>query len=669
MNPVMGTAEEKTSIFVVDLGGEDFDRVLELHRSAKKWLGFLPDAGFADRAATGTLLAARHEGRVVGYVLYDLPGDWVKVVHLCVDRSARGSGVARALIEELSARHPARIGIQLACRRSYPASTLWPRIGFRPVGDRTGRSHDGHRLTVWVLDHGHPNLLNLLDDDRETAAVDQNVFEDLVLEGPHGVESRNLLDDWVQELVELSVTDQIHVESNDCQDEAVRDFLLAQANSWRNLSRGARRPDGIVDRVAELAPLAGAADHQHVAAAIIGDATYFLSRDEDLLHGAEAIGKVFGIAVLRPEELIDRLDRDRRMGIYVPAALQGTAIEDSRLDAGDQDDFVSALLDTGGGERAAGLRASLRLALADPSRQEVRVLREGQRILGGSIRKPDGDRLVVTLLRVAGSDALARALARQLAYTQREGAARAGNQEVLITDPHLRPAVREALRAEGFNSGEEGWRIVVGFGVHPGSTLDPPPDDQLTAVSLERSRWPLKVTEAGIRSYVLSIKPHWAEQLFDKNLSARTLFPRSTGLGLSREHVYYRAARPTGIKAPARLLWYVTGNQPGHEVGHVRAVSYLTDVVIGQPEQLHRRFSQLGAWDLTNIRDAAGSFGKAMALRFCDTELLARPLELNQLRDLYRQSGETFQPPQSPMPVPEDVFVRLYRRSSAYGDS
>jgi ribosomal protein S18 acetylase RimI-like enzyme len=665
MNPLMGTPEE-SSIFVVDRGGEDFASVLELHRSAKKWLGFMPDAGFADRAATGTLLAARHEGRVVGYVLYDLPGDWVKVVHLCVDPSARGSGLARTMIDELSARNPARMGIQLACRRSYPADSLWPRLGFRPVGDRTGRSHEGHRLTVWVLDHGNPNLFSLIEDEREVAAVDQNVFEDLVLDGAHGQESRHLFADWVEEMVDLCVTDQIHVESNECEDEALRDSLLAHANSWRNLSPGRPPSDAMVDRIAELAPLAGAADHRHVAAAIAGGASYFLSRDEDLLQGADPIRSEFAIAVLRPEELIDRLDRGRREGLYVPAALQGTAIEDSRLEAGEQSDFVSVLLDNGGGERAAELRRTLRLALADPSHNEVRVLHDDGHLLGGCVRRRDGDRLEVSVLRVADSDALSRALARQIAFAQREWAAREHLAEVVVVDPHLRAPLREALRAEGFETVAAGWRCRVGRGIVAASDLDPIPDGPLAAFSLERSRWPLKVTGADVRTYVVSIRPHWAEQLFDQGLSAQTLFPRGLGLGLSREHVYYRPVRPAGIRAPARLLWYVTGNQPGHPVGHVRAISYLTDVVVGPPEQLHRRFAQLGAWSLGQVRDAAGPSGEAMALRFCDTEVLAHPVDLEQLRELHRRHGTNFQAPQSPMPVAEEVFVRLYERSSTY---
>jgi GNAT superfamily N-acetyltransferase len=554
---VMGSGE---AIIEAELGSEDFDRVLALHRTEKRWLGFLPDAGFKDRAAAGTLLAAQQDGRVVGYVLYDLPGDWVKVVHLCVDPAARGSGLARAMIDALSARNPARMGVQLACRRSYPTDSLWPRLGFRPVGDRTGRSHEGHRLTVWVLDHGNPNLFSLIEDEREVAAVDQNVFEDLVVDGPHGEESRHLFADWVEEMVDLCVTDQIHVESNECEDEALRDFLLAHANSWRNLSPGRSPSSATLDCLAELAPLAGAADHRHVAGAIAGGASYFLTRDEDLLQGADAIHREFAVAVLCPEELIDRLDRGRRIGLYMPAALQGTAIEDSRLEAGSQSDFVSALLDNGAGERAAELRKTLRPALADPSHHEVRVLHDDGHLLGGCIRRPDGNRLEVSLLRVGASDALSRALARQLAFTQRESAARQRFAEVLVTDPHLRAPVREALRAEGFEPDTGGWRCHIGLGIVAASELDPAPKGPLAAFSLERSRWPVKVTGADVRTYVVPIRPHWAEQLFDQGLSAQTLFPRGLGLGLSREHVYYRPVRPAGIQAPARLLWYVIGN-------------------------------------------------------------------------------------------------------------
>lgn len=670
MNRQMEGREVNTpTIAEVVPGSGEMARVLEMHRAEKGWLGFLPDAGFEDRAAAGTLLVASLENSALAYVLYDLPGNWVKIVHLCVAPEAKGTGLARTLVEELSVRHPARDGVTLSCRRSFPAATLWPKLGFRPVADRTGRSHDGHRLTVWLRDHGNPNLLSLVEDERELAAVDQNVFEDLVADGSHGEESRRLLDDWVEELVEFCVTDQVCIESNECEEDELRDVLLAEANSWRNLSSGNPIDAAALARVAELAPKAGVADHCHVAAAIAGGADYFVSRDGDLLLGAEVIAKELGIRLIRPEELIDHLDRRRRVGVYVPAALQGTEIQSARLAAGDQEQFISALLGNASGERAAAFRAVVRPALADPSHCEVLVLSDAERILGGAIRHSLHGRLQVDALRVTGSGTTARALARQLVFAQREEAARMRLGEVIVTDAHLSVAVREALRAESFEPREEGaWSCRVEVGLLDAGHLNPRPSDALAAIAIERSRWPLKLIGARIPTYVISIERPWAEALFETNLAAETFFPRSLGLALSREHVYYRASKPTGIHAPARLLWYVKGGEAAHSIGHLRALSYLTDVVVGRPEQLHRRFSNLGAWGLGQVREAAGKSGLVMALRFCDTEVFARPLHLDQIHALYREADARFQPPQSPLPVPEQVFDRLYRQSSAYGE-
>jgi GNAT superfamily N-acetyltransferase len=669
-NRSMGPGEVRPpNILEVAPASGEMARVLDMHRVEKGWLGFLPDAGFADRAARGTLLIALFDGAPLAYVLYDLPGNWVKIVHLCVAPEAKGAGLARALVEELSLRHPACDGVTLSCRRSYPAATLWPRLGFRPVADRTGRSHNRDRLTIWVRDHGNPNLLSLVEDDRELAAVDQNVFEDLVADGSHGEESRRLFDDWVEELIELCVTDQVCIESNECEENELRAVLLAEANSWRNLSSGNQIDVAIQARVAELAPKAGVADHRHVAAAIAGGADYFISRDGDLLLGAEDIVRDLDIRVIRPEELIDHLDRRRRVGLYVPAALQGTEIQDSRLVAADQERYISALLGNPSGERASAFRSVVRSALADPSQCEVRVLSDAEGILGGAIRRPLDGVLQVDALRVAGGDATARALARQLAFGQREEAASRRLGEVIVTDSHLSVAVREALRAERFEPREEGgWSCRVEVGLVDADRLDLRPSDAVAAIAIERSRWPLKLARARITTYVISIERPWAEALFETNLAAETFFPRSLGLALSREHVYYRASRPTGIRAPARLLWYVKGGEPAHSIGHLRALSYLTDVVVGRPEQLHRRFSNLGAWDLDQVRGAAGGSGLVMALRFSDTEVLARPLHLDQVHAIYREAGARFQPPQSPMPVPEQVFDRLYRQSSAYGE-
>src|SRR5690606_14359452 len=110
-------------------------------------------------------------------------------------------GIARALIDEVSSRHRERRGIGLSCRREFPASSLWPKLGFVPHRERAGRSDAGLPLTVWFRDHGHPDLFTFVPGvdpgDRIAVAVDQNVVIDLVIRRDEARQTIHLEDDWL----------------------------------------------------------------------------------------------------------------------------------------------------------------------------------------------------------------------------------------------------------------------------------------------------------------------------------------------------------------------------------------------------------------------------------------------------------------------------------------
>jgi len=67
------------------------------------------------------------------------------IAHLCVHEKFRKGGVARLLFEEVKAQAQLRDlrGVGLHCRRDYPATALWPRLGFAPRGSKPGRGSDG----------------------------------------------------------------------------------------------------------------------------------------------------------------------------------------------------------------------------------------------------------------------------------------------------------------------------------------------------------------------------------------------------------------------------------------------------------------------------------------------------------------------------------------------
>jgi ribosomal protein S18 acetylase RimI-like enzyme len=665
--------EDDREVVEVDEGSDLLRRVIQLANGpSNRTLGLLPDQAFAERARKGTLLALVDNGRVVAYLLYDLPRYEVKIVHLGVDPEARRSGAARRLVTQLPERHSDRRRIILACRRDYDADELWRALEFRPVATRPGRSKDGHMLTIWVFDFEEQTLFDEYQDDRDAVALDHNVFLDLLMgpdKRPEGAESSYLLDDWIGEYVELCVTDEIFSEINRHDDATERSAEQRAALSYRNLSKPHDEWAELVEEVAELAPRAGKSDHRHVSRAVAGGAKYLVSRDGDLVDGADRIERTLGIRVLRPEELIVRLDQLRSEGPYRPVALEGTALSQFAPTHDLHAALESDLLNHGGGERKSELGRRLRPMLADRD-HDVRVVQtlDGKTVAGFS-RRTDGGELEVPFLRVVPGSVGANVIARQLLFAQRKFAADNDLESVRITDPHLSRDVREGLTLEHFSQEGEVWTCHVKTGLLPLPEVSADgrlPRDE--AIAYEESFWPAKVVGAGIETFLVPIKVAFAEALLDPGLAEQSLIRRQLGLGLNREHVYYRSTRNArGIRKGSRILWYVTGDSPVHSSGSVRAVSHVADVVVGRPRSLHARFQRFGVYSLKQVSAAQDRNGEVMALRFVDTEVLEAPLDLGSLKELRSENGERFVAPQSPTAISEHMFCLVYERSSRYG--
>lgn len=676
-----GSSERRRSVTIVEVeaSGATFDAVHALWRLHRKWLGFLPTQGFTDRAEKGMLLAAVRGSAVVGYVLYDLPRDRVKVIHLCVAEDQRGSGIAKALINEVSDRHRNRRGIQLACRRDYPANDAWPHLGFVARQERPGRNDAGLPLTIWFRDHGHRDLFTFAPEtdaaERLAAALDHNVVIDLLSGRDEASESVYLKDPWLTEYIVLCITDEVDQEINNSQDVALREQMRAGLPQFQRLSTPSGVEGGWEDLVPVFqasAPLADPADHRHLARARAGGASYFVSRDGRLNEARAQILAGTGMQVMRPEELIAHIDRLRAHERYEPTVLHATSVS-MRTALGVETEFVRRFLNYAEGERKPQLETELRKALAAPTLYEALVVADAAgTLIGGLVRMRDGDTIDVPVMRVSGSDRLSYATARQLTYLQRQeaaGIAQAGR--VVVRDRHPSGPVRYALELEGYEHTDEGWVSEVRRGVY--AAVDIPEMTDVEggnavgrAAALERTRWPMKVIGAGLPTFVIPIRPPFAEQLFDSTLAAQTLFGREPGLGLSREHVYYRSPLNAGrIAAPARLLWYVSGQTVGQSEGSIRAVSQLAEVVEGRPLTLHQRFARLGVFDEHQVR-AAGSSGRVMALRFTDTELFEKPIPLSDIRSIAQSLGGKFVALPSPQQIDEVVFARLYREASAH---
>jgi len=181
-------------------------------------------------------------------------------------------------------------------------------------------------------------------------------------------------------------------------------------------------------------------------------------------------------------------------------------------------------------------------------------------------------------------------------------------------------------------------------------------------IKLERALWPAKVADAEIPAFIIPIEPQWAEQLFDEELAAQTLFAAPPRLGLNREAVYYRSsAAAGGLSAPARILWYVSQGKKYQGSMQLRACSYTDEVFVGKPKDLYRQYRRLGVYVWHNVFDLAKRDlnRTIMAIRFRDTELFPSPVSWQAFQEILREQGRPSRI-QSPHPIPSNVFLQLY---------
>lgn len=668
--------------------GPTITAVLGLQRSAKATVGFLPDQAIRDRAEVATLLVAIEDHDVVGYLLYDLPRNEIRIRQLVVAHKARGRGVAAALVEILSKRHPQRVGVVLDCRRDFPASGLWPRLGFSPAGERPGRGGDDKILTRWWLYYGQPTLLTMLADadERPVAALDASVVIDLA-DGA-STSSAMLQEDWLDSFVRLGVTDELMVELNKHDDPEVRKAHRSYAQRLEHLHADRGHWHHVLAEIQGAVGLNAArryeSDLRHVARAVAADARWFVTRDGRF---ARACGsKISGVAQIRivdPHEFAFDVDHSSRSESYRPVDLEGTDVQVRAVDPRELDVLTRTFTNQRDGETLRGFRSHLH-ALAGDRTCELFVFIDGDESPLALVVFRNGALLEVAVCRAANGPAQPT-VARQLLRWLRHEGCRRGDKAVWVRDARCGEWVVRPLEREGYLAAREGRIALVQQGLRtvpalraavavevdalpevarPGSIEDvfgsTAPADAAVAGLLEAVLDPVVVVGAQMPVFRIPIRPSWAAALFDHSLSAGQLFPRERALGLRCDHVYYRSPVASGgLRAPAHLLWYVSGQEPGSKT--IRAVSALTEVITGDPDRLHQRFSHLGTWDRATVRSVAKG-GQVMALRFTRTQILPKPVALAEYRRIHDQRAlGTDLLLAGPQQVDELVFTEVCR--------
>lgn len=676
------------------------DEVVRIWGCHRKTLGLFPRGAFEAYAAAGGIMVAVDEvGTCLGYMAHRRSRGWLVLVHLCTDNAHKGRGAARALVNHLKEQAVAAnaSGIRLKCRRDYEASTFWPRMKFIARTGVPGRNEAGEDLALWTFENTQiPELFRLGEpaaDDRLLVVIDANILYDLMAtDGERNQEALALQEPWVQDEVQLCVVDEIHNEIDRGLFKERRQKYHIYASSMAELRSDERLVDPLIANVLEALghenpSTQELSDARHLAKATAAQAHVFLTRDEELLDARELLEERLDIRILRPVELICELDEAAHGKNYRPARLAGTELQLRTVRPAEIEDLVARFQAAPAGESAARFTALVRTLLTEVQ-SAVRCVTEVVRDSASSplalvSRRLREDRVMeVPLLRV-GDSKLAPTLARHTVLQLVQQAANKHARSIRVTDPHLTELVTSALGDLHFVCAESEYvRPIVGVtgtwaacreelktAVEALAASAPalakivqelpettPSGER--AVDFEGRFWPLKVLGADIETYVVSIKPTWAMQLFDTGLAEDELFGVPPHLAMNRENVYYRSALPAGITAPARILWYVKKDESRPGSMSIRACSRLLRVEVGTAKDVFRKYRRIGVYEWKTVCQTAGDdpFGHIMALHFADTECFAKPVPWSFTRDLGVQA--TFQ---SPARVSEEAFAAIYR--------
>ncbi|MBW1604371.1 GNAT family N-acetyltransferase [Streptomyces sp. JJ66] len=647
-------------------GGRLLEEAVALGDRYTRWLGLLAPPAYRKYAEDGGLLVALDGEEVVGYALFGLPKrDYhVRLAHLCVAEEHRAKGIARALIRNLRARHPQRLGIKARCRRDYGLSGMWTSLGFVPRGEGLGRGHTRETLDTWWLDFGHQDLFaDAHSDALLVVTVDHGVFAGLkgVGDDRDVEEAQSLEAGWLADLVELACTPQLLHDVRDVADRSVRQPQRAELAGLRQLSPDA---DAVIARHKELvAAVTGEMPDlrldarlrsrlRYVAETSCAGLQVLVTRDPALKELSDIAWCVARVKVVSPSVVTMHVDELRQAQVYRPADLMGTAFSAGQVITGGEGELV-AFFDQADGDGSSAFTERLQGFVSDSVHWRRELLRdEDGRPAALYVWALDGRTLNVPLLRTA-SHALEETLARQLLFMLKRLGRENGAQVIRISDPHPSSAARSASGADGFV--EHGGCLTALMVDHCGSTAEvsavagevagrsglPVPSlaadlSAEIASMAERSWWPAKLIDSALLSFIVPIKPRWSSELFNV---PSMLMPRDADLGISREHVYYRSSGHRGESTPARLLWYVSDDTSTQQGKIVIGCSRLDEVLIDAPDALFSRFEHLGVYGRAEVRAAADASGRAMALRFSDTEIFPVPVTYGRLKALAQTLG------------------------------
>ena len=665
---------EETQTTISKLTVADLDAVDELMKRYSGTIGFLPLAVLEDYLRKESVLGAKApDGQLIGYLLYGSYPDRFRIAQLCVRVEFRKRGIARDLLDTLKASASTQKVIRLRCRNDFDVHHMWEKLGFVPLYETRGRSRDGLPLTLWYLPLALDDQLSLfranMSDDVLDVVIDANVFFDL--DEPDNEEtqlSKALLSDLFVDTLNLWYTDELLTEINRSASPNKRNAARTKASSFSPVQHDPLLVENFAQALTRILPSSNdsqVSDIRHLAKTASSDLNIFVTNDRNLLKKAKQITRVLNVELLSPTALILRLNELSEAQAREPDRVAGPGLQWQRLESKAFENFpFDRFLECG--EKLNQLRERVSSVLIDSPQTELEVLWSESRPIAFRILSYDIPRetLIVALGRLAKSEdagLLGRFLISDAVYVAR----RRNFGLVKFKESALPVSLIQGLSEMGFTRiGDEFIRFCFAryldrsAAVSEIAKLAPQAStnyQSMPSLELEHSCSPL-ILEKSQNFFLIPIRPGYALNLFDRQQSSQDLFGGNPDVLLRWSNVYYRrVSHHKMLKAPGRILWYVSGKR-----GEVICVSRLDQVEMDPPKELFRRFEKYGTLEWEDLyKMCAGDVTKElMALRFSHTFPLTRPVSLTEVWQAFEEDG-IGRSLQSPRRIPFDTFNKL----------
>lgn len=650
---------------VMSLSSLDLDAVEALRAENNDTVGFLPKPVMEDYLQQGGGLGIRDGNHLIAYALYAPQQYHLRLIHLCITSNHRRSGHARRLVEAVVGKaRQRRVGeIRLNCRRDYAAHSVWPRLDFVAVAERTAKTK-GALLTTWcrgIPGAAQPSIFSTLASDEVVHAVIDAQLVFRLRNGDQDVVGA-LRADFLDDLLLLHITNETLNEIARASSRERRAESRSHALSFPRVEHDSERMEAVAHALKGILPSSTPreeSDIRQIAMTAASEVGIFLTLDERLLKEGSNIRRLAGVEVLEPNKLIVRLHKFANEDSYGPRPVSGTNLSWRKVD----DAYASVHLASGllgPHERKTSLKDRLNRVLSRPQTWRTEGLWAEETLVAIRSVRPDDQhrRLVVGVCRaLQGADqplftdyAVASVLSDAVGQ---------GYDSVLIERDSTAPEATSRLPQLGFTETDEGFIGDCPATVMPSSRLRTnvhPRHGDATLQELERACSPVALEDSVLAVFMVPIKPGYARSLFDTELAASDMFGADSRVLLRLENVYFRKkSHHRMIQAPARVLWYESDG------AGVVATSHLDGVRIGSPKAMFREHRRLGtlSWPDIWAMCRGDQLKEIMVLKFSRSYMFRSPVDLRSLREIYRNRSKSLVL-QSPSRVPREIFLDIY---------